>query len=199
MRRTLLALLVAPIALVGALAVAGAADDPASKAKSILAELETKRSQPAASPSTSASVELAPDGGVVDAALPPPKSSPVVAADNAIASAKKMLDKAAQLRALNDAPRAELAEDVALEWAETARDLVAAVEDERSADEQGKAAVAMTTKAERARQLLEEAIARRGRLQAELDALEKEAVDKALDGGPLDGATKPPKKKGGAK
>ena len=194
MHRRLLALLAAPIALVGALAVAGAADDPAGKAKSILAELEAKRSQPAPSPSASASVELSPDGGV-DAALPPPKSSPVVAADNAITSAKKMLDKAAQLRSLGDAPRAELAEDVALEWAETARDLVAAVEDERTADEQGKAAVAMTTKAERARQLLEEAIARRGRLQAELDALEKEQVEKAIDAGPPDA----PKKKGGAK
>src|SRR5207248_11708995 len=155
---------------------------------------------------TSASVELAPDGGTADSALPPPAvitgtpsvplASPVVAADSAIASAKKMLDKAAQLRALNDVPRAELAEDVALEWAETARDRVAAVEDERSADEQGKAAIAMSTKADRARQLLEEAIARRGRLQAELDALEKDAVEKALDAGPPDAA---PKKKGGAK
>jgi hypothetical protein len=199
MHRRLLALLAAPIALVGALAVAGAADDPASKAKSILSELEAKRSQPALSaPSTSASSasgELAPDGGAVDAAIPAPKSSPVAAADAAIANAKRMLDKAAQLRALSDAARADLAEDVALEWAETARDLVAAVEDERSADEQGKAAIAMTTKAERARQLLEEAIARRGRLQAELDALEKDAVDKALDAGPPDA----PKKKGGAK
>jgi hypothetical protein len=195
MHRRLLALLAAPIVIVGALAVAGAADDPASKAKSILTELEAKRSQPPTSPSTSASVELAPEGGVVDAALPPPKSSPVAAADTAIANTQRMLDKAAQLRALSDGPRADLAEDVALEWAETARDLVAAVEDERVADDQGKAAIAMTTKADRARQLLEEAIARRGRLQAELDALEKDAVDKALDGGPPDA----PKKKGGAK
>src|SRR5215471_5751218 len=102
MRRRLLPLLAAPIALVGALAVAAAADDPASKAKSILADLETKRSQPALSPATSASIELLPDGGVVDAALPQPKSSPVVAADSAIAGAKKMLDKAAQMRALGD-------------------------------------------------------------------------------------------------
>jgi hypothetical protein len=195
MHRRLLAIFAAPIALVGALAVAGAADDPAGKAKSILAELETKRSQPVLSPATSASVELALDGGVVDATPPPAKSSPVVAADSAIANAKKMLDKATQMRALNDVARAELAEDVALEWAETARDLVAAVEDERTADDQGKAAIAMTTKADRARQLLEEAIARRGRLQAELDALEAESIEKAIDAGPPDGA----KKKGGAK
>lgn len=195
MARRLFVLVAAPVALVAALAVAAAADDPASKAKSILADLDAKRSQPAPSPSVAPSVELTPDGGTVDAALPPPKASPVVAADSAIANAKKMLDKATQLRSLNDAARAEMAEDVALEWAETARDLVAAVEDERAADDEGKAAITAATKAERARQLLEEAIARRGRLQAALDALEKESVDKALDGGAADA----PKKKGGAK
>src|SRR5260221_11558721 len=123
-----------------------------------------------------------------------PARAPLVVADGAIAEAKKALDKGKQLRAMGGVARADLADALALEWAQTALELVAAVGDERAADEQGKLAIDAVTKAERARQLLQEAIARRGKLQAILDALDKELAEKALDAGPP-AAEPPPKKK----
>lgn len=187
----LAAILLPPVAGLLVYAAASAASDAIGQTQAILGALESKRAAPAPSSSAAASGSSSSDAG------PPstPRSSPVVAADGAIAQAKKLLERASQLRALGDGARAALAEDGALEWAETARDLVAAVEDERAADDQGQAAVALTTKAERARQLLEEAIARRGRLQGVLDGLDAQqlgAAQKSLDGGATDAA---PKKK----
>ena len=203
MFRRLVAVFAAPVVSLAIYAVAAAAgDDPAAKTQQILSELESRRAAPALS-GVAASSSVASDAGVVvyvDAPPSPvtsPLTSPLVAADVPISEARKALDKAKQLRALGDAPRAELEEDVALEWAETARELVDSVESEREADRAGSQAVAATTKAERARQLLEESIARRGRLQAALDTLDKELADKPLDAGSAD--AKPKKSKGGAK
>ena len=195
--RRLLSIVAAPVVLVAAVTVASAGgDDAATKAQALLTQLESKQAAPAlsgAQPPGDAG-PLADDAGppedAPDAAPAVPKSSPVVAAEQPIAEAHKALDKAKQLRAAGDVARAELAEDLALEWAETAVALVSAVEDERVADEQGKLAIVAVTKADRARQLLEEAIARRGRLQATLDQLDQELATKALDAGPGDAKQK---------
>ena len=180
------------VALLAGLAVASAGDDTASKAKTALDELEAKRTAPPAVASDAG------DGGG-DAAEVTPRASAVLAADDAIGEAKRALERAKGLRAVGDVPRAELAEDLALEWALTARETVKAVETEREADDFGVQAVEATTKAERTRTLLEEAIARRGKLQAKIDELDSELAASALDAG---GDGKPgPKlpKKGGAK
>lgn len=161
-----------PFALI-AIAVAG--EDPGAAAKKALTELESKRAAPALSGSSKHPPAL-------DAATYP------------IQEARKLLARAAELRTLGDAARAELAEDGALEWALTARELVKAVELEHEAIDQTAAAEAAVTKAQKARALLDEAIARRAKLQVELDNLEKEAEARALDAGPPD-AGKP--KKGG--
>lgn len=196
-----LAFLAAPAVFVSAvafIAVASAGgDDAASKARALLTQLESKQAAPALSGAQPMDGgPLADDAG--DAGTTP-KSSPVVAAEVPIAEAHKALEKAKQLRGAGDVARAELAEDLALEWAETALALTTAVEDERTADDQGKLAIAAATKADRARQLLEEAIARRGRLQATLDQLDQELATKAIDAGPPDAKTSKKKPAGGAK
>jgi hypothetical protein len=177
------------VALLAGIAFASAGDDAASKAKNTLSELEAKRN----APPTASSLASGDAGASSDGALAPKRSSAVAAADDAIAEANRALKRAQELRANADVPRAELAEDLALEWALTARETVAAVEGEREADDLAVAAVEATTKADRARTLLEEAITRRGKLQAKLDELDAELAQKALDAGPV------AKKKAGGK
>lgn len=194
------ALLAAPLVTLSLVAVAVAGgSDPASQANEILTQLSQKSAPPAPSGG---------DGGVSvdgESGPPVPTSDPRVVAEVPIAEAKKALERGKQLRAGGDVAHADLADELALEWAQTAMDAVNAVEEERAADQQGKLALEAASKAERARQLLEEAIARRGRLQAALDVLEKELAEKAVDGGPSDtkGPKAPPPKKktpkGGAK
>ncbi|MEO7095582.1 MAG: hypothetical protein ABI175_20160 [Polyangiales bacterium] len=194
-----LSFLAAPLLLIAVVAVASAGDDAATKARGLLTQLESKQAAPALSGAQADAGPLADDSGEDDAdATPPvPTSNPLVAAAMPIAEAHKALEKATQLRAAGDVARAELAEDLALEWAETAVALTSAVEDERTADEQGKLAIGAVTKADRARQLLEEAIARRGRLQATLDQLDQELATKAIDAGPPDGGKTAKKKPAG--
>jgi hypothetical protein len=168
MIKRVLAVLVLPFALI-TIAIAG--EDPASVAKKTLTELESQKAAPALSGK--------PHPGLDAASLP-------------IKEARKLLARAEELRRLGDTARAELAEDAALEWALTARELVRAVELEHDAVDQASAAEVAVTKAQKARSLLDEAIARRAKLQTEFDNLEKEAEARALDGGT--DAGKPPKK-----
>lgn len=160
-KRTL-AIVVVPFALI---TVAIAGEDPASVAKKTLTDLEAKRAAPALSGSGKPGLDAA--------AIP-------------IKEARRLLARATELRTLGDTARAELAEDGALEWALAARELVRAVELEHDAVEQSTAAEASVSVAAKARALLDEAIARRAKLQKELDSLEKETEARALDGG-LDG------------
>ncbi len=192
------AILAAPLVTLSLVAYAFAGGgDPASQANELLTQLAQKSATPA-SPSPSNGGDAGADGASGDAGPPAPTSDPRVVAELPIAEARKALERGKQLRSSGDTARAELADELALEWAQTAMDSVSAVEEERGADQQGKLALDAVNKSERARQLLEEAIARRGRLQAALDVLEKELAEKAVDGGPSD--TKGPKKpKGGAK
>jgi hypothetical protein len=83
------------------------------------------------------------------------------------------LERATRMRAAGDEAHAQLADGLALEEAETARDLVRALEVERMADDARRGATDAGAVGERERALLEEGIARNGRLKAELEELNK--------------------------
>jgi hypothetical protein len=105
---------------------------------------------------------------------------------DAVKQARFALERATRFRDANDEPRARLAEGLGLRWAEVARDLVRAADAEQAASDTRFAANDAGARAERERGLLEEAIARQGRLHAELDALHsKQGPERtaAVDGG----------------
>jgi len=89
--------------------------------------------------------------------------------------AKKALERALGARRSGDVPHAELLEGLAREWAETAKDLGRANAIEADAGALESAASQAGLRAERARALLEEAIARRGRAEVELERLSADA------------------------
>jgi hypothetical protein len=97
----------------------------------------------------------------------------------AVKSAKLALERARGARASGDEVHARMLDGVALEWAETARELERAALAERAAEAESKRAYEAQTKAERGRALLEETQARRGRTAAELARVEGEAKDAA--------------------
>ena len=101
----------------------------------------------------------------------------VVAA--AVESAKKSLERAHGARASGDSVHARMLDGLALEWAETARDLERAAAAEQSSLVAAKAAADATTQADRARSLLAETQARRLRAEAELARVEAEAQEAA--------------------
>jgi multidrug resistance efflux pump len=160
-----------PIALLGAAIVS--ADGAPGDARATIAEVEAKRPAPSTS------------GNPVAVRAWASAEAPLI-------EAKQALERAQALRAKGDVARAEIAEATALEWAQAARDELAAVEDGAEADALKAQADDAGSKAERARQLLDEAIARRSRLQGSLDDLDREAQLRAADAG-APGA----KKKGG--
>ena len=96
-----------------------------------------------------------------------------------VESAKKSLERAHGARVSGDDAHARMLDGLALEWAETARDLERAAAAEQSSLAAAKAAADATTQAERARSLLEETQARRLRAQAELEKVEAEAKETA--------------------
>lgn len=87
--------------------------------------------------------------------------------------ARQALDRGHQARAAGDYRHAGMLESLALEWAQTARDLDRAVTAEHRAEKVEKQAADAATKARHARALLEETVARRGRAQERLDRLKK--------------------------
>jgi hypothetical protein len=95
-----------------------------------------------------------------------------VAAD-AVKQARDALERATRMRDANDEPRARLAESLGRHWAQVARDLVRAADAERAATTARLAADDAGARADRERSLLEEAIARQGRLRAELEGLDR--------------------------
>lgn len=124
---------------------------------------------------------------------------------DALADAKDALERATRLRVAGDEAHAKAADGLALEWAETARDLVRAVDAETAAADLRRKAMDAQAQLDRSRAMVEEAIASIGRLQAELEQAAasggaragghaRTAVE-AHDGGP--GAAK--KKKGATK
>lgn len=88
---------------------------------------------------------------------------------DALARAKDALERAQRMRAAGDEAHAKAADGLALEYAQTARDLAKAVDAEQSASELRRKAVDAQARLERSRALVEEALASVGRLQAELD------------------------------
>jgi hypothetical protein len=90
--------------------------------------------------------------------------------------ARKELERATRLRALYDEKRARAADGAAREWAETARDLLRAVGAETKAAEVRRKALDAQAQVDRTRALVDEDIARIGRLKAELEAAEKSAL-----------------------
>jgi hypothetical protein len=89
--------------------------------------------------------------------------------------ARKELDRATRLRGTFDEKRARAADGAAREWAETARDLLRAVEAEGHAGDVRGKALDKQAQVERTRALVDEDIARIGRLKAELEAADKSA------------------------
>lgn len=108
------------------------------------------------------------------AATGPAKSAAKIVAEP-VAQAKRALQRAHGARAAGDATNARRLDAVALEWAETARTLLRAAAAESAAVEEAKRAREVETKLDRARALLEETQARRGRAAAELERIEAEA------------------------
>jgi hypothetical protein len=88
---------------------------------------------------------------------------------DAVLEAKNALERATRLRVAGDEAHAKAADGLALEWAETARDVVRAVDAEAAAADLRHKALDAQAQLERSRALVEEAIASVGRLQAELD------------------------------
>jgi hypothetical protein len=91
--------------------------------------------------------------------------------------AKDAVERATRFRAAGDESHARIADGLAREDAEAALDLVKAIDAEHDADEARRAATDAGVVGERERALLEEGIARNGRLRAELDELGRPHAD----------------------
>jgi hypothetical protein len=109
---------------------------------------------------------------------------------DAVSKAQVALERATRMRDANDEARARLAEGLGLRWAEVARDLARAADVERATNEARRAADDAGARAERERARLEDAIARQGRLHAEIEALHSKqnpertaTVGASVDGG----------------
>jgi hypothetical protein len=118
---------------------------------------------------------------------------------DAVASAKGALERATRLRAAGDEAHAKAADGLALEWAQTGRDLAKAADAEGTATELRRKAVDAQAQLERTRAQVEEGIAHVGRLRTQLQEAEKAGkVDRSAvelhEGDPP-----PPRKKGGGK
>mgnify|MGYP000553032247 CR=1 FL=1 len=101
---------------------------------------------------------------------------------SSLEKAKAALERAYGARKAGDAAHAHMLEGLALEWAETARDLVRAAAAEQAAGSASDKARESAVRVERARALLEETQARRGRADAELEkalTAEREARERA--------------------
>jgi hypothetical protein len=101
---------------------------------------------------------------------------------SSIEHAKESLERAHGARASGDAGHARMLDGLALEWAESARELLRAAAAEQAAASAADKAREAATRAERARALLEETQARRGRADAELEkalTAEREARESA--------------------
>lgn len=91
--------------------------------------------------------------------------------------AKDAVERATRFRAAGDESHARIADGLASEEAEAALDLVKAIDAERAADEARRGAIDAGVVGERERALLEEGIARNGRLRAEIDELARPRAD----------------------
>jgi hypothetical protein len=86
-----------------------------------------------------------------------------------VGRAREAIERATRLRDSGDEPRAKAADGLALEWAETARDLARAADAERAAADRRHEAMTKQAQVERARALIEAELAHVGRLRKELE------------------------------
>lgn len=91
-----------------------------------------------------------------------------------IEKAEHALRRASDARAAADLEHASLLEALGREWAETGRDLTRAADAEKKLADTQKRTAEVETKLARARALLEETVARRGRAKEKLEKLESE-------------------------
>jgi hypothetical protein len=87
---------------------------------------------------------------------------------DALVRAREALERATRLHALHDEEHAAEADGLALEWASVGRDLVRAVDAETKAAQARRKAAEAQAQLDRSRALVEEAIARVGRLETEI-------------------------------
>lgn len=114
---------------------------------------------------------------VLEAGMKDERMAKVVA--EPLGQAKRALERAHGARMAGDREHARLLDGLALEWAETARDLARAVATEDAALATARKAREVEVQVERARALLEETQARRGRAAAELERAEADAREAA--------------------
>jgi len=98
----------------------------------------------------------------------PGSASPLAPTDDAVTRAHDALERATRMRNAGDEGHARVAEGLALEWAAAAQDRARTTAAETKARDAELSLVDANARVERERSLLEEAIARRGRLTAEL-------------------------------
>jgi hypothetical protein len=111
------------------------------------------------------------DRAVTDALIKSttPLGPPGVTAE-AIEHANEATERATRFRAAGDEMHAKVADGLAREWAETARDLGLAAAAEQMADDRKRQAIQAQAQLQRTKALVEESIARLGRLRADLEA-----------------------------
>jgi hypothetical protein len=107
---------------------------------------------------------------------PADKAPPVPVTAEALDRARDALEQGTRLRAAGDEAHAKAADGLAREWAETARDLALAAAAEKQADERRRQALQAQAQLDRTRALVEDGIARLGRLRAELAAASSTAT-----------------------
>jgi hypothetical protein len=100
----------------------------------------------------------------------------------ALSRAKDALERGTRLRRAGDEAHARTADGLAREWAETGRDLVRATEAESTAADLRRKAMNEEAQVGRARALVEEGIARVGRLRAQIDEANGASTDKTSAG-----------------
>ncbi len=117
-----------------------------------------------------------------------------------IASAKEALERGTRMRGAGDEPHAKAADGLAREWADTARDLARAADAEKAAWDVRQKAQDARARLERARALVEDGIARVGRMRAELDEAGRTTPDrKAVEAHGSDRSPQAARKNAGGK
>jgi hypothetical protein len=121
-------------------------------------------------PTRAARAETDDRSAAASATLPIAPSGAKPVSSDALGHAKEALERATRLRAAGDEAHAKAADGLAREWTEAARDLELAVAAEQMAAERRREAMRAQAQLQRTRTLVEEGIARVGRIQAELNA-----------------------------
>jgi hypothetical protein len=100
-------------------------------------------------------------------------------ASEPLGKAKNALERSENARRSQDAAHADMLDALALEWAETARDLTRAAELEKKVSDVQQKGADVEAKTVRAMAIVEAAVARRGRAEEKLKALDPQAVSEA--------------------